>query len=76
MTYEDMIDSDQGSYFEQLEMELRYKNRVKFNKWDGKPKKCKCGNPIEHERLKLLNAITCRKCAFGLDGEEEEETYE
>ena len=76
MAYEDMIDSDQGSYFEQLEMELRCKNRVKFSKWDGKPKSCKyCGRPIEKERLKLLNATNCKKCAFGLIEEDEEDEF-
>lgn len=77
MAFEDMVNSDSGSNYEQMEMELRHKHRVKFSKWDGKPKSCKyCGRPIEEERLKLLNAITCRKCAFGINDEEEEETYE
>jgi RNA polymerase-binding transcription factor DksA len=73
MSYEDLY-GDSASNFEQMEMELRYKQRVRFSKWDGKPKLCKyCGRPVEKERLKLLNAINCKKCAFGLTDEEEDE---
>lgn len=75
MSYEDLY-GDSASNFEQMEMDLRYKQRVKFSKWDGKPKSCKyCGRPIEKERLKLLNAINCKKCAFGLIEEDEEDEF-
>jgi RNA polymerase-binding transcription factor DksA len=76
MSFEDIVKADQGSQYELMEMELRYKQRVKFNKWDGKDKKCKkCGRLIEHERLKLLNAVECKRCAFGLTDEEEDDEF-
>lgn len=76
MAFEDMVNSDSGSNYEQMEMELRYKHRVKFSKWDGKSKNCKyCGRPIEEERLKLLNATNCKKCAFSLIDEDEEDEF-
>ena len=76
MAFEDIVNSDSGSNYEQMEMELRHKHRVKFSKWDGKPKSCKyCGRPIEEERLKLLNATNCKKCAFGLIEEDEEDEF-
>ena len=76
MSFEDMVKADSGSSYEQMEMELRHKHRVRFSKWDGKTKSCKyCGSPIEEERLKLLNAINCKRCAFGLTNNEEEDEF-
>ena len=63
MSFEDMIDADLGSAFEQRHLEMRLANRIKFATWDGNSRKCKsCIRDIEEVRLKLLNATQCSHC--------------
>ena len=38
-------------------------NRVRFKKWDGNPRYCDCGEPIQKGRLEAVNAYTCIHCA-------------
>lgn len=67
--------ADQGSAFEQRHLEMRLANRIRFDGWDGNPRKCKsCGREIEPTRLKLLNATQCSTCVMQqtLDEDEDE----
>ena len=74
MSFEDMVDADQGSAFEQRHLEMRLANRIKYSECDGNPRQCKsCGKLIEEVRLKLLNATQCSKCVQQLDLEDDED---
>jgi len=73
MSFEDMVDSDQGASFEQLHLKMTLDNRVMCSGWDGKSRRCKsCGREIEIERLKLINATQCRACVQPVDEDGDE----
>lgn len=73
MSFEDLVDADQGSAFEQRHLEMRLANRIKYSKWDGNPRQCKsCGRSIEEVRLKLLNAIQCSRCVQQIDWDDDD----
>ena len=77
MSFEDMSNADQGSNFEEMERQLRINHRITFGNWDGNPRRCsKCNQYIETTRLQLINAQDCKKCAFGLIDDSDEELYE
>lgn len=74
MSFEDMVNADQGSYFESKHLEMRLANRIKFDAWDGNPRQCKsCGRGIESVRLKLLNATQCSSCVKQKDEDDEDD---
>ena len=76
MAFEDMVNADQGSYYETQQLELKLANRIKFDAWDGNPRQCKsCGRGIESVRLRLLNASQCSRCVHQRDLEDDDEYF-
>jgi RNA polymerase-binding transcription factor DksA len=73
VSFENMVDADLGSAFEQKHLETRLANRIKYSEWDGNPRQCySCGRGIEEVRLKLLNATQCSSCVKQKDEDEDE----
>ena len=65
-------DADLAASFDNKFLEMRLANRIKCDRWDGNPRKCRtCGREIEVERLKAINATQCKSCVQQMDWEDD-----